>query len=248
MKITAVFSLLIILLAGCSPAIPAEEYHSVLVPTYDPNSTASPTATAFPSAAPLPDATEVLDAPWSLPHTEDFSDPDSGWETGVWDTGTLYITDGKYEATSLGDSYFMWGEPYMNFGDVVVEVDAAQVKGTAADSGYGFFCRRNLKGDAGMGYALLFSGDGYYSIQKSTGGDYDFLQDWTESNAIRKAPEVNRLKAECAGDTIRLYANGTLLSEVTDPDFASGDIGLTAVSFSSEPVTVDFDNLVVSEP
>jgi hypothetical protein len=99
-----------------------------------------------------------------------------------------------------------------------------------------------------MGYALLVSGDGYYSIQKSTGGNYDFLLDWTESDAIKIAPEVNHLKAECVGDTIRLFANGTLLAEVTDPDFASGDISLVAISFSSEPVTVEFDNLNVNQP
>ena len=246
MKNIPILILLAILAAACSPAIPAGEYHSVLIPTYDPN---APTPTPHASIpTPVPQVTEVLDAPWLLPHTEDFSDPDSGWEIGTWDTGTVYITDGKYEVTSLGNSYFMWGEPYMTFGDISIEVDAAQAKGAAADSGYGFFCRRNLQGDSGMGYALLVSGDGYYSIQKTTGGNYDFLLDWAESDAIKKAPEVNHLKAECVGDTIRLFANGTLLAEVTDPDFASGDIGLVAISFSSEPVTVEFDNLVVSAP
>ncbi len=142
MRTIATLSLLAILAAACSPVIPAGEYHSMLIPTYDPAATPFSLPTAIPSPAPLP--TIALDPAWPLPHADDFNDPDSGWEIGVWDTGTLYNTNGTYQVTSLGDAYFMWGEPYMNFGDVVMEVDAAQVSGPESNNtGYGFFCRRN---------------------------------------------------------------------------------------------------------
>jgi len=59
---------------------------------------------------------------------------------------------------------------------------------------------------------------------------------------------VNRLRAECVGSTLRLSVNGELLTEVTDPDFPVGDIALVAISFEPEPVTVEFDNFLISEP
>ena len=157
--------------------------------------------------------------------------------------------DGHYEVTALDNSYFMWGEPYMKFGDIVMEVDAAQVSGPESNqTGYGFFCHRNETAESATSYALLVSGDGFYSIQKSTGGNFDFLVEWTESAAIEKAPGVNRLKAECAGGMLRLYANDTLLVEVADSDYTEGDITLAAVTFEDVPVTVEFDNFEVSEP
>lgn len=247
MKTISVLSLLVLIATACSPAIPADEYHSILIPTYDPAATAFSMPTQIPTPAPLP--TTALDPPWPLPHSDDFSDPASGWETGTWERGSVEYADGKYRVTALGDAWFMWGEPYRKFGDVVLEVNATQVTGPASnDTGYGFFCRHNSTENTSAGYALLISGDGYYSIQKSTGGDYEFLLEWVPSDAILPPPAVNHLRADCVGSALRLYVNGELLTEVTDPDFPEGDIALVAISFEQEPVTVEFDNLKVSEP
>jgi hypothetical protein len=247
MRTITTLCLFTLLTAACSPAIRAEDYHSMLIPTYDPVATAFPLPAEIPTPAPLP--TTAFDPPWSLPHSDDFSDSSSGWESGSWNHGSVEYTDGKYRVTSLGDAWFMWGEPYMKFSDTVMEVDAAQVSGPESNNtGYGFFCRRNETEETSTGYALLISGDGYYSIQKSTGGDYEFLLEWIQSDAILPPPAVNLLRAECGGNTLRLFANGELLAEVTDADYSTGDIALIAVSFEPEPVTVEFDNLKVSEP
>ena len=247
MRTITTLCLLAILATACSPAAPAEPMYSMVVPTYDPAATAFSLPTAIPTRTPLP--TIAFDPPWPLPHSEDFSDPSSGWEVGSWDRGSVGYEDGHYVVTALDNSFFMWGEPYMRFGDTVMEVDAAQVAGPESNNtGYGFFCRRNETEESSTGYALLISGDGYFSIQKSTGGDYDFLLEWTQSDAILPPPTVNRLRAECVGEALRLFANGELLAEVIDPDFLAGDIALTAVSFEPEPVTAEFDNFEVSEP
>ena len=162
----------------------------------------------------------------------------------------MEYADGKYRVTALGDAWFMWGEPYMKFSDTVMEVDAAQVSGPESNNtGYGFFCRRN--GDGGNQHRLCpahLRGWLLTASRKSTGGDYEFLLEWIQSDAILPPPAVNRLRAECVGDALRLFANGTLLAEVTDAEYSTGDIALTAVSFEPEPVTVEFDNLLISEP
>jgi hypothetical protein len=247
MKRISLILSIVFLLLGCSPATPAEPMYSVVVPTYDPAAPGFSTPTPPPPPTPLP--TMAFSPAWALPHEDDFSDPASGWEVGSWDRGSVGYMDGHYEVTALDNSFFMWGEPYMKFGDVVIEVDAAQISGPESNNtGYGFFCHRNETAETATSYALLISGDGFYSIQKSTGGDFDFLVEWTESDAVKKAPAVNRLKAECTSGMLRLYANDKLLVEIADSDYPEGDITLAAVTFEDVPLTVEFDNFEVSEP
>jgi hypothetical protein len=42
--------------------------------------------------------------------------------------------------------------------------------------------------------------------------------------------------------------NGQKLAEVQDRDYLSGDIGLTAGTFTKEGVDIRFDNLMVIKP
>jgi hypothetical protein len=58
----------------------------------------------------------------------------------------------------------------------------------------------------------------------------------------------NHLRADCVGDTLTLYANGVQLFQTQDSDFAKGNVGLIAGSYDTAPVTVYFDNFVVTQP
>jgi len=177
---------------------------------------------------------------------DDFSDPDSGWEVGDYDGGSVGYKGGAYFVTSLGGGDTMWGVANRSFGDVVIEVDATQVlAGSDSDNDYGVVCRD--QGD-GQGYYLLISGDGYYSIMKAAGGDFETLVDWTEAEVIRKGNATNQIRAVCDGSTLELFVNGERLATAEDSAYAEGDIALTATSYEDELTEVHFDNLVVSKP
>jgi hypothetical protein len=56
------------------------------------------------------------------------------------------------------------------------------------------------------------------------------------------------LSADCFGDTLILYVNGTKLAEATDSTFLTGDVGLTAASLQMGGTNILFDNFVAKKP
>ena len=50
------------------------------------------------------------------------------------------------------------------------------------------------------------------------------------------------------GDTLTFFVNFNEVASAQDIDFASGDVGLLAGSFSESGVDVSFDNFVVMQP
>lgn len=96
----------------------------------------------------------------------------------------------------------------------------------------------------------MIQGNGDYTIGKYKNAEFQslFSEGWRESNAINQGNQINRLKADCAGNTLRLYVNNALLDEVTDTDFTSGFSGLLAASLDSQGFEVLFKNFRITEP
>ncbi len=182
--------------------------------------------------------------PESVLLQDDFSDPNSGWEVGNYDTGSVGYAQGTYSVVSYGDSNMMWGLAYRNFTDVIIEVDATQVSAPSNNNNaYGVMCRVQEDDD---GYVLRISGDGYYAIHRTVDGHFEPLVDWTTSSVIRQGNATNHIRVVCDGSYLALFANGELLAEAQDTTYAEGDIALTATSFESTSTEVHFDNLVVT--
>ncbi len=179
---------------------------------------------------------------------DDFSDPDSGWEVADHDGGRLAYADGSYSVVGAAEDRMIWGVASRNFADLVVDVDATQVSAPANNNNaYGIFCRVQ-PGATGDGYAFLISGDGFYSIQRITGGDYEPLVNWSRSDVIRQGNATNHIQAVCNGDYLALIVNGELLAEARDGTYTEGDIALVAGTLEAEPTEILFDNLVIRRP
>ena len=177
---------------------------------------------------------------------DDFENPSSGWEIGDYDNGSVGYDAGTYVVASRGGSVTMWGMANRSFDDLVVEVDTTQFSaGPASDNDYGVICRAQ---DSGEGYHLLISGDGYYAISKAQDGEFDWLVDWTQSDAIRPGSATNRIQVICDGTTLTLSVNGQHLATTEDSTFTHGDVALTATSYEDTPTEIHFDNLTVRAP
>ncbi len=180
---------------------------------------------------------------------DDFSDPNSGWEIGDYAEGNVGYGDGFYYVTAEREGGAMWGLANQDFADVVIDVDATQVSAPPNDNNaYGVKCRVQPGGTGGDGYALMISGDGFYSIQIIQEGDYDALVAWTASDAINQGNATNHIRAVCEETYLALYVNGQLLAEADDATYMSGDISLMAATLEPEMTEVHFDNIVVTTP
>jgi hypothetical protein len=68
------------------------------------------------------------------------------------------------------------------------------------------------------------------------------------SDSIRQGSATNRVRADCVGTTLTLYANGEVLYSIEDSSYASGDVGLIAGTFDEPGADIRFDNFVVLQP
>jgi hypothetical protein len=74
------------------------------------------------------------------------------------------------------------------------------------------------------------------------------MENMPTNSAIKLGNETNKVRFDCVGSTLSLYVNDILLAEVTDSDYASGDIGLIVGTYDTAGAKFSFDNLVVSKP
>ena len=228
--------------------VAAVDEPTTVQPTIPPTSLPAPTNTPLP-----PPTVEIQPTIAPLVTTgrvffeDDFSDPGSGWEVGEYTEGSVGYRDGYYFVTSVSDGQTMWGVANQDYADLAIEVDAIQVVAPANNNnGYGVKCRVQSGGSGGDGYALLVSGDGYYSIQVIVSGSYEPLIEWTASSAVNQGYSTNRIRVVCEGTRLALFANGELLGEVDDSTYSSGDISLMAVTLEDSVTEAHFDNLIVT--
>lgn len=174
---------------------------------------------------------------------DDFSDPGSGWEVYSGDYGTAGYDQGGYVVEATVEKEYNWGVAGVNFDNIRIDVDATAIT-TPADlsDGFGVDCRIQENGD---GYGFRVSSDGYAEIVLFKDGESTQLYDWTKSDAISSAGRTNHITAICEGNHFSLLVNDTFVAEVVDDTYASGDIALSAISFSADPVKVLFDDLIV---
>jgi hypothetical protein len=223
-------------------------------------------STTLESAEMIPDEEQTFELPSpdgsasgapAVVLEDDFADDGSGWYTVAEPGVSIEYVDGGY--------HFVLDEPETGYwethrsvrlrrlADVSVEVEARQVDGYADDT-FGIVCRANEDGY----YALEIGADGWYSIGKMDGDEYTLLagpdvepgdepstRD-TENIALQRQDDhTYRLRADCIGDTLTLYADGEKIAEVQDDSFPTGGIGLTAYNYQAPRTEIVFDNIVV---
>ncbi len=231
---TLLVGLLFLALAGCKPArgTPTPFWLPTLPPP-----TPSPSPTFPPTSTP---AGRVLFA-------DDFSDPQGPWPVASGPWGAMGYANGGYRMAVFLAQTDIWANPGLEAGDVRVEVDALAVSGSEYNS-FGVLCRY-MDDDNFLFFVL--SNAGYYAVVlKKDGEQYQLTSErqFARRDVIRPGGQVNRVQAECVGQTYRLYANDVLLAEGEEPGIPpQGDVGLIAGAFTDAGVVMHFDNFLVVE-
>jgi len=175
---------------------------------------------------------------------DDFSDDGSGWDRVEEPDRVTDYRNGSYVIRVNDTSSDAWANPGKSFRDVRVEVDATKNDGDDKNN-FGLICRSQGIDDF---YTLWITSDGFWAIVKLENGDLEFLTDWATHDAIRQGDATNHIRADCVGDELTLYANGTLLGSASDSAYSSGDVGLEAGTFDVPGTEILFDNFVVYAP
>ena len=230
--------------AGVITATPGEFSPTVLPtqtpsPTQEATKTLAPTPTLQPTLPPAP-TTEAR-----LVYEDDFSDDDGFWYTETNDDfGFKYVDDGYQIYVNILNAP-IWSIREVDINDVIVEVEAALLEGPE-DGYYGVVCRHQGEDDY---YSLVISPDGSYGIAKMENGEYEFLAEGQDQSGIIHGGDAsNRVRGECIGETLTLFANGQKLLEVNDDDLLSGDVGLLAGTRLSGGIEVLFTYFAILEP
>lgn len=176
---------------------------------------------------------------------DDFTNPASGWERFSSAEGTMDYDGSGYRFLVNALQANFWSTPGKSFRDVRMEVDVAKLSGPD-ENRIGLLCRF-VEGNY---YFFMVSSDGYYTIGKYIGGNAIQLgqSEMKYSETIHTGLAVNHLRADCVGNGLKFYVNGTPVAEADDGDLAEGDIGLLAGTFAQPGVDVIFDNFVVLQP
>jgi hypothetical protein len=177
---------------------------------------------------------------------DDFSNTNSGWDRANTGKDIADYANGAYRIYINEPNVNVWANPGLNFTDARVEVDATKVGGPD-DNDYGITCRVK---DTNHFYFLIISSDGYYGIGKMKGELQAFIgmEAMLPSEAILQGDRTNHLQADCVGNTLTLYVNGTKVGQASDTEYTSGDIGLIAGTFNNPGTDIHFDNLYVYQP
>ncbi|MFH1524789.1 MAG: zinc ribbon domain-containing protein [Chloroflexota bacterium] len=180
---------------------------------------------------------------------DDFSDPNSGWESYENDNGSAGYESGGYRLNVVTANWLIWDTlPDIFQNDIRIEVDATKIDGPD-DNGFGVICRFQ---DNSNYYYLGISNDGYAAIYKSIQGTLSVISSedgkWQKVDGIYPGSANNHIRADCVGNTLTLYANGAQIATATDDSFTGGQVSLAAGTFEMGGVDILFDNFFVYRP
>ena len=191
------------------------------------------------SAAPAPETPLT-----ALPYSDDFSNPQSGWQTLNDLSADVKYEEGALRITVKQENVTQWRAAGKLFKDGVFEVDSKAVGGPT-DNGFGVLFRMK---DRKNYYHFEISSDGYWKAGWVEDGTWKDWNDWQPHPAIKGGAENNRLKVVMQGEKFTFFVNDQEITSIEDKLFDQGDIALFALSVIDQPGTdITFDNVSVTE-
>jgi hypothetical protein len=220
------------------------------ISTATPTSTITPTPTATGTAGPTPTATRM---PSPLVYSDNFSNPASGWITGISGVCQREYVGGTYAiaVTYDPDVNTCWSTPPS--GPQIDGTFAVTANKQSATDGsiYGIVFGMDNPSNATQFYVFWVDPyDQTYMLKRYNNGIWSDLSDvWPTSTAINADAGSNTLKVRRQGDQITIYVNGVDLATVTDNSFpTNGYVGIVNWSvYNYDPAVTFFDDFSISQ-
>jgi len=206
-------------------------------------SSATPTTVVEPSPTAIVVASPTVE---TLPLTDDFSDPESGFGLMQAADGRVEYAEGTLRITSLAGG-LEWFSPYVGLvdQDLQIEVQAQRVKGPSL-SEMAVICRWQ---DEANYVAAAWRSDGQVSLWKKSDGIEDRWVGWTPvPGAQDEEGDSHSLQLTCRGAAVAFAVDGMNVAEAVDPSPSGGAFALMAGLLEPGELVVAFDNLRVTSP
>jgi hypothetical protein len=237
-----------------SPTLtPTEEILSTPTPLPTDTPAPSPTLTSTPTEAP---PTPTPTPPLTPTQTPLASDPRPGlgnptfrdtfqdaanWNLTEDDHARMEIRDGQLIMTAFNPDFWnSWSFTGPRSQNLYLEITGSSGACRGQDR-YGLIFRAP---DNTRGYLFGISCDGRYSLWIWDGSTEIRLVEWTSSPHINAGPDQsNRIGVMARGNQISLYANGNLLTDISDGTYESGRFGVFIGSAATENYIARIDEL-----
>jgi hypothetical protein len=240
---TIVILIVILITAGCGN-IPAT--------VNEPTPSSVPVAPTLPSPA----ATEIASPQPEVPvpdgnalYQDDFTDPATSWPSDKFDNYFIGYHEPEYyhiEITAANYKTAVFEPRKQSFGDFTLELQVLTVSAKTAP-----------EGDFRYGLAFRRSGDQYYAftisprtkkwfVLKSSPNQLTVLTEGTDPS-IHDLDTDDTLRVDAQGSDFFFHINDHLVGQVSDSDYAAGEIGFYAESLDVPNVHVHFDTLTIRD-
>jgi len=264
LKWIAPLIILVLVATGCSGAATAPT-QTPIPPSPPSESAVTPTSVPAPSPepavtpTPVPDSAQETEASDEddLDHEvdeyvlfeDDFKDTASGWpDTLVFDNYYIGYHEPEWyhvEVHAQNDDA-LTVLPEQSFDDFSVEAEAFVEEPLSAPEGdfrYGLVTRRSGK----QFYAFTISPrtQTWYVLKSSPSG-LEVLEEGS-NDSIQNETEVAMLRVDAVGPTQTFHINGQPVSQISDPDYESGELGFFVEAFDSPKVHIHYDSLTIGE-
>jgi hypothetical protein len=180
--------------------------------------------------------------------SDDFGDPQSGWDVRQTDNGASGYRNGRYFIRVDMPKYQLWSSPGQSFeGDVAVEVTASPAS-SPQENEMGVICRYQDKKNFIYGSV---GADGYYAIVEIKNDKATILTGngkFQPADAIPVGSETYLIRLACEGDRYTLFVDGEQIDSANSSAFSGGDAGLLTGAFDQGGVEILFDDFKVSTP
>jgi len=237
--------ILVLTLSGCVSGI-GEPITATPIPA---TITPSPTPTAvLPTATATEAPTEnaAVENPNVLYH-DDFTDPTSGWPEAKFDNYFIGYHEPEFyhvEVTSPNYKTTVFEPEKKSFGDVTIEVKAFTASAKTAESGdfsFGVVFRRS--GDQYYAFAISQRTKKWY-ILKSAPNALSILAEGADDK-IHDMDVSDVLRVDAQGPNFSFSINDQLVSQVTDADYATGEVGFFVQTFDATHAHIHYDDLTI---
>jgi hypothetical protein len=183
-------------------------------------------------------------------YQDDFTNPGTGWTERQFDNYFIGYHEPEYYHIEVNSPNYK--------APVIVEPEKRSIEDATIElQAYTNSAKTAADGDFRYGLAVRRSGDQYYAftvsqrskkwyVLKSSPNELITLQEGTEET-INDIDVGDVLRVDAQGPNFFFHINDRMVAQVTDPDYASGEVGFYVESFDSPNTHIHFDTFTIRD-